>query len=73
MICIERMVKIAPNLDLASVHSTRGKHPLVTRQRISLRNYQAAKHIAVRGPFRQPTEDDLVLSRSGLARECAAT
>ena len=28
----------------------------------------AAEHIAVSGPSRQPTEDDLVLSRSGLAR-----
>jgi DNA-binding transcriptional LysR family regulator len=106
---IERMVKIAPNLDLASVHfdprevaallangamdvvvgaetfdnpslkrmkvaqdhlivAARSGHPLVSRQRISLRSYQAAEHIAVSGPSRQPTEDDLVLSRSGLAR-----
>jgi DNA-binding transcriptional LysR family regulator len=106
---IERMVKIAPNLDLASapfdprevaallangdmdvvvgaetfdnpslkrmkvaqdhlVVAARRGHPLVSRRRISLRNYQAAEHIAVSGPSRQPTEDDLVLSRSGLTR-----
>jgi DNA-binding transcriptional LysR family regulator len=106
---IERLVKIAPNLDLASVQfdprevamllangemdvvvgaqtfdtpsltrmkvaqdhlvvAARRDHPLVSRQRISARNYAAAEHVAVSGPSRQPTEDDLLLSRSGLAR-----
>jgi DNA-binding transcriptional LysR family regulator len=50
------------------VVAARARHPLVTRQRISPRNYQAAEPIAASGPSRQPTEDDLVLSRSGLAR-----
>ena len=85
---VERLVKIAPNLDLASVHfdprevaallakgemdvalgaetfdnpslkrlkvaedhlivAARAGHPLVTRQRISLRNYQAAEHMVL--------------------------
>ena len=54
------------------VIAARAEHPLVTPQRISLRNYQAAEQIAVCGSFRQPTADDLVLSRSGLARKCVA-
>jgi DNA-binding transcriptional LysR family regulator len=45
------------------VVAARAGHPLVSRQQISLRNYQAAEHIAVTGTSRQPTEDDLVLSR----------
>jgi hypothetical protein len=43
-------------------------NPLVTRQRIPRRNYQAPEPVAVSGPSRQPSEDDFVLSRSGLAR-----